>query len=184
MIIFFGGLIGAGKSTIARRIADHFSYLYYDIDEIKKEVYPNDPDFERNLAEGIMFSDQTRQLVFERVIADLERLVQEHPHIVVDETLHKKNMRHLLYDAALRIAGDFIIVWVRASESVIIERLTAKRRREHLLADPLPLHEAIVRDFEEFNRSVIVCSNNGTVDETVADLVHLLKSVAGLVTGE
>ena len=55
MIIFAGGLIGAGKSTIAKGMAEHFSFPYYDVDEVKKIVYRQDPDFERNIAEGIPY---------------------------------------------------------------------------------------------------------------------------------
>ncbi|MCP4933305.1 MAG: hypothetical protein GY927_03660, partial [bacterium] len=35
MIVFFGGMIGAGKSTIAKKFASAIGCLYYDVDEIK-----------------------------------------------------------------------------------------------------------------------------------------------------
>jgi len=180
MIIFVGGLIGAGKSTIARGLAEHFSIPYYDVDEIKKIVYRKDPDFERNIAEGIPFSDASRREVFHRVFADLERLIGQHPHIVVDETLHKREIRHFLYDEARRISGDFIVIWVQAKEEIILERLGNKKRRGHLLNDPLPLHNAFAREFEEYNRCVIDCHNNGPADETIADLVHLIDCLGSL----
>jgi len=180
MIIFVGGVIGAGKSTVAKALAAHFAFPYYDVDEIKKEVFRRDPDFERNIAEGIPFNDELRREVFRRVFADLEGLVGEHPHIVVDETLHKREIRHFLYDEARRIAGGFIVIWVQAREDIILERLGARKRSGHLLGDPLPLHNAFKRSFQEYNRCIIDCPNNGSVDETVADLVHLIESIAEL----
>ena len=48
-------------------------------------------------------------------------LVQDSPHIVVDETLHKREIRHSLYEEAERIAGGFIVIWVQAREEVILE---------------------------------------------------------------
>ena len=182
MIIFVGGVIGAGKSTVARGLAAHFSFPYYDVDEIKKDVFRQDPDYERNIAEGIPFNDELRREVFRRVFADLEVLIGEHPHIVVDETLHKREIRHFLYDEARRIAGGFIVIWVQAREEIIIERLGAKKRTGHLLDDPLPLHNAFKREFEEYNRCIIDCPNNGTVDESIADLVHLIDSIAELAS--
>lgn len=182
MIIFVGGVIGAGKSTVARALAAHFSFPYYDVDEIKKDVFRQDPDYERNIAEGIPFNDELRREVFRRVFADLEDLVAEHPHIVVDETLHKRDIRHFLYDEARRIAGGFIVIWVQAREDIILERLGARKRAGHLLDDPLPLHKAFKRDFEEYNRCIIDCPNNGTVDETVSDLVRLIDNIAELAT--
>ena len=112
MIIFVGGIIGAGKSTVARGLAGHFGFPYYDVDEVKKAVFRKDPDFDRNIAEGIPFSDDLRREVFQRVFADLEKLVLESPHVVVDETLHKREIRHSLYEKAERIAGGFIVIWV------------------------------------------------------------------------
>lgn len=180
MIIFVGGVIGAGKSTVAIQLADHYGFPYYDVDDIKKEVFRQDPDFERNIAEGIPFSDERRREVFRRVFKDLESLVEKHPHIVVDETLHKREIRHFLYDEARRIAGGFIVVWVQAREEIILRRLGERKRVGHLLDDPLPLHNAFKRDFEEYNRCIIDCPNNGSVAETVSDLVSLLDSIAEL----
>ena len=181
MIIFVGGIIGAGKSTVARGLATHFGFPYYDVDEVKKEVFRQDPDFERNIAEGIPFSDDIRRELFKRVVADLEGLINEHPHIIVDETLHKREIRHYLYEEAERIAGGFIVIWVQAREEVILARLGEKERTGHLLTDPLPLHQAFKRDFEEYDRSLIDCHNNGRPEDTVADLVQLFEKVASLV---
>ena len=180
MIIFVGGIIGAGKSTVARGLAAHFGFPYYDVDEVKKEVFRQDPDFERNIAEGIPFSDDIRRELFKRVVDDLEGLIDEHPHIIVDETLHKREIRHYLYEEAERIAGGFIVIWVQAREEVILERLGEKERTGHLLTDPLPLHQAFKRDFEEYDRSLIDCHNNGRPEDTVADLVQLFQKVASL----
>ncbi len=180
MIIFVGGVIGAGKSTVARGLADHFGFPYYAVDEVKKEVFRQDPDYDRNIAEGIPFSDAIRRQLFRRVVADVEELVSEHPHIIVDETLHKREIRHYLYEEAERVAGGFIVIWVQAREEIILERLGDKERSGHFLTDPLPLHKAFKRDFEEYDRSVIDCHNNYSAEETVADLVMLFDNIAAL----
>ena len=180
MIIFVGGLIGAGKSTVARGLADHYSIPYYDVDRVKRVVFRQDPDYERNIAEGIPFSDELRREVFRQVFADLETMIDEHPHMVVDETLHKREIRHFLYEEARRIAGDFIVIWVQAREDVIIERLEGRKRSGHMLDDPLPLHKAFAREFEDYDRCIIDCHNNGPAEETIADLVHLIESAGRL----
>ena len=180
MIIFVGGIIGAGKSTVARGLAAHYGFPYYDVDEVKKTVFRRDPDFEKNIAEGIPFSDELRREVFRKVFDDLEALIAENPHIVVDETLHKREIRHALYAEAMRIAGGFIVIWVQANEETILERLGAQKRAGHLLDDPLPLHNAFKRAFEQYNHCVINCPNNGPADETVQDLVQLLEKIAAI----
>ena len=180
VIIFVGGIIGAGKSTVARGLARHFGFPYYDVDEVKKEVFRRDPNYEKNIAEGIPFGDELRREVFRRVFEDLENLVLASPHVVVDETLHKREIRQSLYAEADRIAGGFIVIWVQAREEIILKRLGAKRRNNHFLEDPLPLHNAFKRDFEEYDRCIIDCHNNGSVDKTISDLVNLFESVAVL----
>lgn len=182
MIIFVGGVIGAGKSTIARGLASHYDFPYYDVDEIKKDVFSRDPDYERNISEGIPFSDELRREVFVRVFDDLEELVSEHPNVVVDETLHKREIRHFLYQEAERIAGGFVVIFVQAREETILARLGAKSRSGHFLSDPLPLHNAFKRQFEEYDRCIIDCHNNGTAEETVADLVQLFENIAVLAS--
>lgn len=180
MIIFVGGQIGAGKSTIAKGLAEHFSFPYYDVDEVKKLVYRQDPDFESNIAEGIPFSDDLRLEVFRQVFKDIERLVKSNPHIIVDEALHKREIRHVLYAEARRMAGDFIVIWVQAREDIILQRLGQMKRAGHILDDPLPLHHALRREFEDYNRCIIDCPNNGTAGEAVADLVHLIEAIGSL----
>jgi len=180
MIIFVGGIVGAGKSTVARALANRLDLPYYDVDEVKKEVFRKDPDFERNIAEGIPFSDELRREVFRRVFSDLEALIDEHPHVVVDEILHKREIRHALYEEAERIAGGFIVIRVQAKEDVILARLASKARSGHFLGDPLPLHNTFRREFEEYDRCIIDCHNNHSAAETVADLVHLFENITVL----
>ena len=180
MIIFVGGLVGAGKSTIAKGLARELACPYYDVDEVKKAVFREDPDYERNLREGIPFSDATRAKVYERVIADLQAQRSAHETIVVDEVLHRRELRHKLYRAAEEIFGAFLVIWVRADEKVVLARLNAARREGHLLADPIPMHEAFRKQFEDFNRSVIVCNNNGEPEESLSYLKDLIANVATL----
>ena len=180
MIIFVGGLVGAGKSTIAKAFAQEIACPYYDVDEIKRAVFLEDPDYERNMREGKPFSDATRLKVYERVIADMRGFRGKHEHVVIDEVLHRRELRHRLYEAAEEIYGVFLIIWVRADEKIVLERLTAAKREGHILDDPIPMHEAFRRQFEDFNRSVIVCNNSGKPEESVAYLKELVGAVSKL----
>ena len=180
MIIFVSGDVGAGKSTIAKWLADEFDCHYYEVDAVKGEVYRQDPSFERNFREGIEFSMETRARVYERVIEDLDALRNDHEYVVVDEVLYTRKLRHTLYEAAEKLFGSFIIVWVRADEDVLLDRLRSKKRVGHLLDDPVPMHNANKEEFQEFNRSVIVCSNNGTPQEAISHLKALITGATRL----
>jgi gluconate kinase len=178
MVIFVAGLVGVGKSAIAKLLADKLSIHYYSVDEVKKVVYPQDPDFERNIRDGIPFKEETRLKVFHQVAADFSRLAKGNKHLVVDETLHLRRPRQVLFDAAKACFGGYVIIWVGADEAVIEQRLRSKDRKDHILTDPLKMYRSFVRELEPIDEAHIVCQNNGSVEEATEGLLSLIKSLA------
>ena len=74
-----------------------FGFHYYDVDLIKKEIYPTDPDY------GIIYKNipfRTKRVSFNRVVKDFAKLAKEYEHLIVDETLHKEFLRQILYSGA------------------------------------------------------------------------------------
>ena len=177
MIILVGGLIGAGKSSVARLVAKRLGYLYFDLDETKKEVYGRNPDNARKLAQGIPPDIETRTELYREAVERLTGLLDEHPNIVFDDTLHFRRFRQFLYDEMHRLDQHFVMVWVRADEEVIMSRLSSNHRDGHILSDPIPLHEQMVRDFEDFQVPVLMCPNNGELNDTVDGLFSLLGRI-------
>ncbi|MGH1353291.1 MAG: AAA family ATPase [Methyloligellaceae bacterium] len=177
MIIFVGGLIGAGKSTVAKSLATKYGLFYYDVDEVKKVVYQQDPDYEKNLQNAIPFCDETRKKLYDRVVDDIKAFSNSYECLIVDETLHKREMRHQLFDAAEKYFGNFIVIWVKADEEVIKERLTSKVRKNHILKDPMSMHNAMLAEFETFEQPVIVCRNNIKIEETMKDVDRVLSAI-------
>jgi gluconate kinase len=180
MVIFVAGLVGVGKSAIARSLADKLSIPYYCVDDVKKVIYPQDPDFERNIRNGIPFKEETRLKVFQRVAGDFSGLAARHKHLVVDESLHLKRPRQVLFDAANACFGGYVIIWVKADEAVIEQRLKSKARKDHILTNPLQMYRSFAKEFEEFNEAHIVCENNGSIEEATESLVSLIRGLASL----
>jgi predicted kinase len=182
MVIFVAGLVGVGKSAIAKRLAERLSIHYYDIDGVKKAIYPQDPDFEKNIRNGIPFKEGTRLKVFQKVVSDFSRLAASHRHLVVDETLHLRRPRQVLLDAAKTSFGGYVIVWVKADEAVIEQRLTSKSRKDHILTNPLQMYRSFAKEFENFDESLIICENNGSMEQAVESLLSLIRNLASLRT--
>lgn len=178
MIVFVAGLVGAGKSSVAKRLADKLSILHYDVDQVKKEVYPQDPDFEYCMTHGIPFREETRLKVFQKVVADFQRLSENHTHLIVEECLHLKRLRQVLFDAAEAHFGGYVVVWVKADEAVIQERLLSKQRKDHILKDPLKMYRSFAKEFEGFEGCHIVCENNGSIEEATESLLSMMKNLA------
>jgi gluconate kinase len=180
MVIFVTGLVGVGKSSIAKLLSDRLSIHYYDIDEVKKAVYPQDPDFERNIKEGIPFKEETRLKVFQKVAADFSYLAENHKHLIVDETLHLGRLRRILLDAARACFGGYVIILVKADEAVIKQRLGSQDRKDHILTDPLKMYRSFAKEFENFDERHIVCENIGSIEEAADSLVSLIRGLASL----
>lgn len=180
MVIFVAGLVGVGKSAIAKLLADRLSIPYYSVDEVKKVIYPQDADFERNIRNGIPFKEETRLKVFRQVAADFRSLAKEHEHLVVDETLHLRKPRQVLFDAAKTSFGGYVILWVKADEAVIEQRLRSKDRKDHLLTDPLKMYRSFVKELQPIDEAHILCENNGSVEEATEGLISLIRKLRSL----
>jgi len=178
MIIFVGGLIGAGKSSVARGLAEHLSVHYYDVDEHKRPIFSQDPDFQRNMEQGIPFSEQTRMRVFQKVVGDFTELAKTHQHLVVDETLHNNQLREFLFAGAKKHFGGYLVIWVKASEEVTLKRLTSRVREGHLLQEPVSMHKAFLEQFEPFEESIIICRNDGALEDTIEEINQLFDNIA------
>ena len=124
--------------------------------------------------------------LFHKVVEDFAELSLHHQHLVVDETLHKKKLRDFLFKHAEKYFGGYLIIWVKASEEVILERLTSKVREGHLLKDPVTMHNAFLKEFEPFEESIIICRNEGELEDTIEEINCLFDNIAtcsGLVDG-
>lgn len=174
-VIFVGGLIGTGKTSLAKGLAKKLSLPYVDVDEIKKEVYPTDPAYEYNLKHNIPFSDETRKKVFKRVVDVMAGLAQEHDLIIIDETLHKKAMRQILFDGALKYFENYLIVWVKADEDIIRQRLETKARDGHILKNAFGMYLSLKKEFEEFEEPDLVFENNHELDVSIIEFTKRVK---------
>jgi gluconate kinase len=177
MIIFVGGLIGAGKSTVAKALATHFSLHYYDVDEVKRSVFKTDLDYEHNMQNGIPFGDEIRKKVYFKVVEDLKILSTQHECIVVDETLHKRALRRLLFEAAEEFFGGYFVIWVQADENIIVKRLTSRARENHILKDPMAMHNSMLAEFVGFEEIVLICRNNKTIEETMHEMQRFFAAM-------
>jgi len=180
MVIFVAGLVGVGKSSIARLLAEKLSIHYYDIDGVKKLIYPQDPDFAKNIRNGIPFKEETRLKVFQQVVSDFSCLAASHKHLVVDETLHLRRPRQVLLEAAKTYFGGYVIVWVKADEAVVEKRLASTSRKDHILTNPLQMYRSFAKEFETFDESLILCENNGSVEQAVEGLLSLIRNLSSL----
>ena len=100
--------------------------------------------------------------------------------VVVDESLHLRRPRQILFDAAKACFGGYVIIWIKADEAVIEKRLKSKDRKDHILKDPLKMYRSFAKEFESFDESHIVCNNTGSIEEATESLLSLIRDLGTL----
>ncbi len=158
MIIFFSGNVGTGKTTLAKATAKHFNFFYLDADAFKKEVYSEDPVYQKFFEVGKPVPDKLRAKLYIRLISELTVLKNKHKNIVVNETLHTKLNRNKLLQTGKKLFGKSYIILVKSSMSIVKARINRKRRG-HLLKNTYAMHLSI-KPLAEFPSSDLVVYNN------------------------
>jgi adenylylsulfate kinase-like enzyme len=174
MVIFVAGLVGTGKTSLSNELSKELKIFHYDVDEIKKIVYRTDSDYEYNIANGVPFSIETRMKTFRRAVEDFPQLAKEHEHIIVEEVMNRRDLRQIFYDGANKYFGGYIQIWIKSDEAVVRERLS-KGREGHMLKEPFTLYLALKKSYEDFENPDIVFENNGPFEESVHELIKLVK---------
>lgn len=173
MVIFIGGLPGTGKTTLSKALAERLGIFHYDVDEVKKRVYPNDPDFDKNISEGIHFSDATRMEVLRQVAADFPRLAREHKHILVEEVLQKRSLRDIVYEAAQESFGNYIVIHITSGEDDVRQRLQSERE-SHILFKPWNVYLSLKQEFDGIPEADITYANEGDIEESIDKLIKAI----------
>ncbi|HEX2553188.1 MAG TPA: shikimate kinase [Microvirga sp.] len=160
------GLMGAGKSTVGRRLGAKLGLPFYDADhEIEAAAGMTIPDIFRNFGED-HFRDGER-----RVIA---RLLQDGPIV-----LATGGGAFMSEETRARVAEAAVSVWLRADLDVLMRRVR-KRSNRPLLENPDP--EGTMRRLMEHRHpvyalaDVTVESHEAPHDRVVADVMKALTS--------
>ena len=70
------------------------------------------------------------------------------------------------------------MIWVKTSDEVILDRLINTDRKGHLLKDPLAMHKNFKKAFEPFKQSILICRNDGPLEDTIKELKNLFDTIA------
>jgi shikimate kinase len=160
------GLMGAGKSTVGRRLAAKLGLPFFDADhEIETAAGMTIPDIFRNFGED-HFRDGER-----RVIA---RLLQDGPMV-----LATGGGAFMSGETRTRVAEAGISIWLRADLDVLLRRVR-KRSNRPLLDNPDP--EGTLRRLMEARHptyalaDLTVDSHEAPHDRIVTDVIKALGS--------
>ena len=176
MVILFGGLVGTGKTELARAVAQHLNLFYYEIDRAKAEVINANVPLQFNMKYNRPYSEEAKLMIYSRALQHLRELSREHPHIVADEDFHKKHSRTLFFERIKESMGGLLFVWLTADENLVRERLAARQRQGHLLKEPFGMYLAMKMSLNPCDEADIHFENNEPLDVSCAKLTGLVRA--------
>ncbi|MGB0722702.1 MAG: gluconokinase [Gammaproteobacteria bacterium] len=134
MIVLIMGVAGAGKSTVAARLATDLGWRYVEADAF------HDPSCIARMAAGGALTDADRWPWLERVIAACRREERAGGNVVLACSALKAAYRHVLGE------GDGLhVVYLRAQPGLVRDRVAT--RRGHFA--PVALVDSQFTDLEE-----------------------------------
>lgn len=192
MILGLTGLIGSGKTTIAKFFPEH-GFIVIDADRAGHEVLENDEivkiEIINDFGDSILdeFGNIDRQKLGDIIFSNaamLEKLNNLlHPVIIGNikssiQNYKKNNKNNILIEAPLFIETDAKnlvdkIIVVKSSKENIIKRLSDKYTRkkiENIMKSQMPVEEKL--KYADF-----VIDNNGTFDEAKKQVDKIMEKI-------
>ncbi len=154
MIIIVMGLPGSGKSYFAEHLARAIDAYYVNSDRVRKRM--NSPR---------TYSTKEKLTVYNEMIKQMQLAVQQKKDIVLDGTFYRHSIRKMFMQKARR-AGGIVFIEVRATESLIQERL--QQKREDSEADSKVYH-IIKAQWEPLAESHLILQST---NENITGMLH------------
>lgn len=135
-LILISGLMGTGKSVLARNIAPLLGAEVIRSDVLRKTMLGIAPDERRyeNFGSGI-YSEKVSDRVYTRAVELAEEKLGRGKSVIIDASYKRRKERLKAGAAASRMNADFFIVECVCPESVIEQRLTSRMSQKDEASD-------------------------------------------------
>lgn len=150
------GLPGAGKTTVAERIADRLGGAVVRTDVIRKALFDNP-----------QYTDAETAAVYDELLARARDRAADGSAVVLDATFADGRFREDAREAAAAVAADFDLVEVTCDEAVVRRRI---ERRDGVSDADFEIHRRFRRLFDPLTADRVVIDNSGTQRETFAQV--------------
>ncbi|MDP3723582.1 MAG: AAA family ATPase, partial [Candidatus Omnitrophota bacterium] len=138
-LIVIGGLIGTGKSTLAKQLADALGGTWLRTDEIRLREFARLRAPRQGFAEG-RYAPWVSAQVYDRLIGRAERLVRDGHSVVCDGMFSKAAGREELRRIARRHHAAFHFLECVAPRAVAVRRVARRYAGGRDLSEARPAH--------------------------------------------
>jgi len=168
--VWFTGLSGAGKTTIAQRLEPVLRARGLRVEMLDGDVVRT------NLSKGLGFSKEDRDTNIRRIGFVANLLTRNGVAVIASAISPYRAIR----DENRALIGSFVEVYVRCPIDVLAER-DVKGLYKKALAGEIPNFTGVSDPYEEpLNPEVVVDSSKETVDESLAKVVAKLEELGYL----
>jgi aminoglycoside phosphotransferase family enzyme/predicted kinase len=127
-LLLVGGLPGAGKSTLARAVADAAGFTVIRSDVVRKELagLSGEEPAQRQTRERL-YTDQWTDRTYAECLRRAEELLFEGRRVLVDATFREDSRRRAFLETAARWAVPGLVLLCRAEPETVRQRLAGRR---------------------------------------------------------
>ena len=144
-LIVVGGLIGTGKSTLARGLAEAFGAVWLRTDEIRLREFARARRPGQGFSEGL-YAPHISDLVYQRLIRRAEALLRAGRTVVCDGTFSKAAGREILRDIARQHQASFHFFECVVPRRVALQRIAKRYAAKSDLSEAQPEHYDRLRE--------------------------------------
>ncbi len=150
-VIVVFGVIGTGKSTVAKALAEELSFDLVSSDIVRKTI-SGISIFERKYEEydtGIYSRDVTKR-TYEEIFNNTETLIKNGKSAIIDASFSKTEFRKSIIQIAESMGVTLYFIQTHAPKSVVEQRLTTREIQDKTISDGrLEILDRFISDFEE-----------------------------------
>ena len=180
-LILMAGLMGTGKSNLAKRIASRLGAFIIQTDTIRKEILnipPTDHHYEA-FGNGIYASDMT-QLTYEKAVEVASEKLKEGKPVIIDASFKNRNERARASEVAKKLGSDFFVIECVCREDIIKQRLESRISEKGEASDGRwEIFQAQKETFETITEvpegSHIVIDTSASLEECARKVIEVIK---------
>ncbi len=138
-LIVVGGLIGTGKSTLAKQLSADLAAIGLRTDEIRLREFAKERRADQGFADGL-YAPHVSELVYHRLIQRAEAWVRKGHSVVCDGTFSKASAREVLRQIAQRYGASFHFFECVVPRALAIHRVARRYAQKADLSEARPTH--------------------------------------------
>jgi len=172
VLVMLCGLPGTGKSTLARKLAEQLPAVMVESDRVRQEIFTPPA-----------YTAEESQHVHRICHILMGWYLRHYYHVVYDATNLYEYHRRLAYRLAARNKAQLVVAEVIASEEVVRERLSPRRRKDTITSGTTDYSDA---DWEVYLRMrrqaepiqheyISIDTSDGDVERAVRCLLEAAK---------